>query len=234
MELEKNNKNLKDNIFYITIFILSLAIIITNRAIVGFSNIIWIADFATIFGVLNVTFTAKHTVWGLIFNAISSSIIVATSLIQKIYLNAGVTLLISIPLLLWGVITWKKNERNNEDEKNLKVLDKKHLIYILIGLAIADAIFTVILYFLNGTLFYLDALLSSFCLIGIFLSSKMYVEQFYFFIFGNVFGITLYSILSVSNFNNISYVLMFSIQLIVMVRGLFYWKKLLRERNESK
>ena len=228
-------KNLfkKENVFYTLIFIVSIIVIIVNRIFVGFKNILWIADIGTICGVLNVIYTAKHSVFGLIFNAISSSFIVATSIIQHVWLTAFITLFISIPFLIVGIFNWNKNQKNNEEEKNLKTMRKNSLILLISSLIVVDAIFTIILYFLKGNLFYLDAIVSSCCLMGIILSSKMFLEQFYFFIPGNFCGIIMYSLLSTQNINNLPYAFLFIIDFIVVIMGLVNWKKLVRIKQSK-
>ena len=222
----------KENIFYTIILIVSTIVIVVNRVFVGFSNILWIADIGTFCGILNVINTAKHNVWGLIFNFISSGFIVATSIIQHICLTASITLCISMPMLLIGIINWRKNVKTNHEEKNLKTMSRKNLLLITLLLIAIDAIFTVILYYLNGNIFYLDAGVTSCCLVAIILTSKMYLEQFYFFIIGNAFGIAMYTMLSFQNTNNIPYAFLFLVDFIVVIVGLFNWKRLNNEKKE--
>ena len=44
----------KDQLFYTIIFLISVVFVTTNRCIVGFNSILWIADIGTICGVLNI------------------------------------------------------------------------------------------------------------------------------------------------------------------------------------
>ena len=224
----------KENLFYTITFLVCIVVLTINRAVIGFSNILWIADIGTICGILNVINTAKHNVWGLVFNFISSSFIVATAAIQHLWLTVVITTLISLPMLLIGIINWRKNEKNNQSEKNLKTMSKKTLWLITGGLIVVDVIFTVILYYLHGNLFYLDSIVSSCCLIAIILSSKMYLEQFYFFIVGNFAGIIMYFILMLQNTNNLPYVFLFVVDFIVVIVGLINWKHLNKLQNFSK
>lgn len=221
----------KNNLFYTITFLLCLIVIILNRVFIGFSNILWIADIGTICGVLNVVNTAKHNIWGLIFNFISSGFIVVTSIIQHLWLTAIITLFISMPSLFIGIINWHKNQKNNREDNNLKTLNKKSLWIITGSLIALNILFTIILYFLKGNLFYLDSIVSSCCLIGIILSSKMYIEQFYFFIIGNFAGVVMYLILLTQNANNLPYVFLFLVDFVVVIVGLINWKKLKKLQN---
>ena len=224
----------KDQLFYTIILLTSLAFVITNRCFMGFDSILWIADFGTIFGVLNIIYTAKHSIWGLIFNAISSAFLVTTSLIQHVWFNATITLLINIPFLIVGTIKWKIHEKEHKEEKNLKVMKTKNFLLLTGLLIVVSAIFTVALYYLNGNLFYLDALFTSLCLLGVVLSSNMYKEQFYYFIAGNFVGVVMYSILSLQTLNNIPYVFLLTIDFIVAIKGLVNWTRLWKIQEQQK
>lgn len=223
----------KDQLFYTIIFLISVVFVATNRCIVGFDSILWIADIGTICGVLNIVNTAKHNVYGLIFNVISSSIIVATAIIQHVWLNATITLFINIPFLIVGIFNWKKHERQHQEEKNLKVMKKKNFILLALLLIVVDIIFTIILYYLKGNLFYLDAFFTSLCMVGVILSSNMYKEQFHYFIAANFIGMIMFSILSTQNINNIPYVLLLTIDFIVAIKGLVNWSRLEKLQNEK-
>lgn len=223
----------KEQLFYTIILLISIMFVVTNRCIVGFKNILWIADIGTICGVLNIVNTAKHNVWGLIFNAISSAFIATAAIIQHVWLNAAVTLLINIPFLIVGIFKWKKHEKENHEEKNLKVMKKKNLILLTLLLLVVDAIFTVILYYLNGNLFYLDAFFTSLCMVGVILSSNMYKEQFYFFIVANFIGMVMYTILTTQNINNMPYILLLTIDFIVAIKGAINWTRLEKIQKEQ-
>ena len=216
----------KDQLFYTIIFIVSVVFVTINRCFVGFGNILWIADIGTICGVLNIINTAKHNVFGLIFNAISSAFIAVAAIIQHVWLNATVTLFINIPFLIVGIIKWLKHEKDHQEEKNLKTMKPKTFILLTLLLLVVDVIFTIILYYLHGNLFYLDAFFTSLCLMGVVLSSNMYKEQFYYFIVANFIGVIMYSILSFQTLNNIPYVLLLTIDFIVAIKGIINWSRL--------
>ena len=90
----------KDNIFYTLIFLINITIIAVNRIINGFDSILWICDISSIFSVLNIIFNAKHTIWGLVFNFVATLFIAATDVIQHIWLNAFICIVINAPMLL--------------------------------------------------------------------------------------------------------------------------------------
>ena len=76
---------------------------------------------------------------------------------------------------------WKKNEKLDET-KNLKSLGKKNFVLLFAGYVVLSGIFTIILYYLGGNLFYLDAFYSAGCAIGVILCSFAFIDQFYFYL----------------------------------------------------
>lgn len=215
----------KNDILCIVIFIVSMAVIITNRAIVGFGNILWIADFGSFFGVLYSIFATRHSILMHVFNFISTIFIATTSLLQHIYFNAIFCFAISAPLILWGIINWKRNEKKDKN-KNLKSLSKKGTIILAIVWVIALPIIMVVLWKLNSNLFYIDAINTSLCMIGLILASEMYYQQFYVFVVANVVGVVMNVILCFQNLNNIVYVLMNCVYFITTIVSIINWRKL--------
>lgn len=224
----------KDNLLYLIIFIIDITIIIVNRAINGFHNILWICDIASILGVLNTIYAAKHSVKALIFNFFSTLILIVTNIYQHIWLNTFTCTFICAPSLLLGIIRWKKNEKNNNDN-NLNQLSKKWSsltwgLYIVISV-----VFIFILKAINGNLYIFDAIYSAGCVFGVVLSSYAYIDQFLFFIFANIFGVTMYALLTIQNINNLPLLFSAINYLVMDIIGYINWKKLKKlDKAENK
>lgn len=235
MEKQKLNfKNLiKENLIYIIIFILDLILICVNRAINGFGNILWVSDLSSFFGILNVIFTAKHTIFGLIFNLISTIFISVTSIYQKLWLNAVCCIFISVPSLLIGIIKWHKNEKSGNGQ-NLNTLSKKSRIFAFVSFIIVSIIALLILKYFNGNLYYLDAFYSISCVYGILLCSFAFIDQFKYFITSNVIGIVMYTILTIQNINNLPFLFTTIIYLIVNIMGYINWIKIKKNIENNK
>ncbi len=223
----------KENIFYTIVFLLDIIIILLNRGVQGFYNILWIADFASLFSILYAIFTAKHSILGLYFNLIASLILGIMNLVQHVWLNMIICLCVSVPMLTSGIFTWKKDQIK-EDKKKIKRLSKNAIIKLFVLYAVLSGVFSVILYYLNGNLFYLDALYSAGCVFGIILLSLGYLNNFMFFIVADVFGIVMYLMLSIQNINNLPVLFTTLIFLIVNTMGLFNWRKIDKNLKEEK
>ena len=223
----------KNNIFYTLAATLTLIIVVTNRAINGFSSILWINDFGTIFFILYAIFAAKHKRIYYIFNILSCCFVGASAIIQHLWLNAVMSLLISVPAMTYGFLRWGKNEKQNKDCDNIKTLSKKHLIMTVCLYFCTAAIFAVILWLLGGNLFWLDAIYSAACVVGIILCSMAYIDQFYFFIFANSMGVILYLLLTLQNINNLTFILTMLIMVATSTMGLVNWRKIKNGQQTS-
>jgi len=221
----------KENIFYTLIFLINLCIIIVNRFINGFHKILWLCDFSSIFGITNAIFAAKHKIQSLIFNLLSTLILIITNTYQHIWLNAFTCLFICTPVLILGIIKWRKNEEKGN--QNLNTLSKKTNIIAWSSYILVSILFIFILKALNGNLYILDAFYSAGCVFGVILSSFAYINQFEFFIFANIFGIIMYVLLTIQNINNLPIAFMTIIYLILNIVSYINWRKLRKEMHKN-
>ena len=222
---ENTKKFFKENLLYIIVFILDIALIIVNRVNAGTSEFWWCFDLSSLFGILNVVFTAKHTIFGLIFNLITTIFISVTSIYQKLWLNAVCCVLISAPSLLIGIIKWHKNEKTGSSN-NLNTLSTKNRIIAFVSFLVVSIASLFILKAIHGNLYYLDAFYSISCVYGVFLCSFAYIDQFKYFITSNILGIVMYTILTIQNINNLPFLFTTTIYLIVNITGCLNWLKI--------
>lgn len=233
LELIKNPFS-KENLKYSILIIVAFTCIIINRIIVGVGSILCIADIGSLAGIISIIFMAKHNVWGYVFNIVSLAVVTLTGFIQHIWLNATISLVIMLPNVVYGLITWIKNEKNNNNDANLKALSKKALLIWWLFAIVLVGIFTFVLWKLDGNLFYLDAMITTLCVIGTLLCSRMYLDNYYFFIPANLVGMLMYTLLSIQDINNLPYIITYVIYTIVSVLGLMNWLKLNRQKNIEK
>ncbi len=221
----------KNNLLYTILFLFVLCVIIINRSINGFENIIWIADIGSFFGVLGSIFRAKHYLIGFIFNLFLFTILIITTYLQQVYFSFAVAIFYFVMTTV-TIINWERNKKTDV-RKNVKSLSKKQwMIFSSIYVAILPVIM-IILWKLGSNLFYLDAFVSSALIVGVILISNLYYEAFYFLIANNILAIIMYSILSFQNINNLSVIAMTLCYLITAMLALINWRKLfLKQQNE--
>ena len=232
MESKKCFKSIfsKNNIFYTIIFIIALLVIIANRIINGFHKVLWICDIASICGILNVIFAAKHKIYTLYFNLLSTILLAVTNIYQHVWLNAFICIAINSPMLAVGIFRWKKNDKKNG---NLNELSKKSQIISWSIYALVSVIFIFILKAIGGNVYVFDAIYSAGCVFGVIFSSYAYIDQFKFFTFANLFGVAMYIILTIQNINNLPLLFTNIIYTIIEIIGYINWRKLQKEKITS-
>ena len=216
----------KENIMYTIMFLVVFAIIVVNRAIIGFSGWLWITDLASIFYMMFQIATAKHKASMHILNIITNVFLGTSAILQNVYFLAVVCFCISIPLRVVGIINWNKNKnKKTEGELNINKLPKKWLVLGAVLSVVLIAVSMFILWKLDSNLFYLDAVTQGLCIVGLILSANMYIEQFYFFIVGGVTGIVMYVLLTIQALDNLPLVIINVIVTALAVVAYFNWRK---------
>ena len=219
----------RENLKYTILFIIAFLIIVTNRVINGFGSIVWLTDFASIFAILGAIFLAKHSILGAIFYGLSTMFTIPVSLVQSVWFNTIINILIVLPSWIITIHNWRKsNKSNNTFIQSLTKRQTTTTILFIIPLII---LFIFILYLLKGNLFYLDAPYSTLCAIGVIFSAFALIEQFYLYSIGNVIGIIMYILLSIQDFNNFSLILVCSIQLVINISAIINWRKILKQNT---
>lgn len=227
-------KFLKENWYYIFICVLGLSLILTNRIITGFNGILVLSDVASIFGIIYIVFNSKNSVWGLLFNLISTIFIAITSFYQHIWLNGIICTCINIPMFIFGIITWKRKLAKQTSKVRINRLSKRNFLFVFLGYLVVSVAFLFILKSLNGNLYYLDAFYSVGSVFGVVLCSLAFIEQFLIFNIANIFGITMYGILCFSNLNNLPLLFVSLIYFIGNIISICNWIRILKRENNDK
>lgn len=222
-----------EKILYLVMGVVLFAVVVTNRVINGFSNILWLVDICSILSFLSVIFMAEHSWYGFLFNILSTMVLIAVDIIQHIWLNTAICVCVSIPFLTYGLIRWKKNQKNGKEEKNLNKLSWKMRLAVCGIYAVLSVAFIFLLKALGGNLYILDAMYSVGCVVGLILCAGAYIEQFLVFALANIFGFVMYVFLSIQNINNLSLIIIIFISIVGNIIGFFNWRKLSKQ-NEIK
>lgn len=218
----------KKNLFYTLIFIIDIIFIVSYRIVIGFKGFLWVCDLASIFSILSMIFNAKHSIWGLIFNLFATITLIFTNYFQSVWLNFFICIVISLPSYTYGIIRWHKNEKNNKSSKNLNKLSTKSRIIFWSSYAVASIVFIFILKAINSNLPIFDAFYSIGCVFGVILASLAIIDQFLFFTFANISGITMYILLTIQSFDNITLAFTAVLYFIMNIIGYINWKKIMK------
>ena len=232
MENKKSTYEIFEVVLYIIMGMVLLGVIITNRVLNGFGDILWLSDMVSILSFAYVIFAARHSWFGLLFNFLATCVLIAVDLIQHVWLNAAICIFISVPFLIFGMIRWSKNKKSGNDDKNLNKLSTKMQIIVWILYAVLCVPFAFLLKALNGNLYVFDAIYSLGCVVGLILFSFAYIDQFFVFIVANIFGLVMYILLTIQNTNNLSLIIIVFIYIIGNIIGFINWRKLLKKDKD--
>ncbi len=221
-----NKEFFKNNLYYIIISVIGLTVVLVNRILTGFNGIMTLTDLATIFAICYIILNSKNSVWGLVFNLISTAFIAITSFYQHLWLNGFICACINIPMFVFGIITWRKKLAKQTSKIRINRLSKKSLALVFLSYITISIGLLFALRALNGNLYYLDAFYSAASVVSVILCSLAYFDQFYISYIANTIGIIMYSILCAQNLNNLPLIFTSVLYLIGNIIATINWIKL--------
>lgn len=204
-------------------------LVLTAVLIVSLS-LIWgdspIALFSSLAGVISVVLCAKGKIenyaFGL-FQAITYAIICFQA---HIYGEVMYNILM-VPMIIIGIITWKKNMQDDNAEVKARNLTLKGLIILIVGSVAAIAGYSMVLNMLGGHFALVDAASTTLSIIATILMLARYSEQWLVWIFVNVLSVALW-IMAFAKGDSaaITLIVMWSAYLINSTYGYINWRKM--------
>ncbi len=202
-------------------------LVLTSILITGVS--IYISDkplgiITALFGILCVICTGKGKLSAYVFgllHAITYSIIAFQS---KYYGEVMLNLIYYLPMQFYGLYIWTKNMNPNTNEVYKKSLNLKYTIIMLIVVAFLTLVYGMILALLNGNLPFVDALSTVVGIVALYISVKMYAEQWILWIIVNLATVTLWVKAVSDGTGSVAVLLMWAIYLINSFIMYFKWK----------
>lgn len=208
--------------------VLSIALITNNG---------WLAMIAAIAGIVEPILSAKGKASNWIFGFITVVLYGYIALKHQIYGLAVLNLVFYAPLQIAGFFMWRRSETHNDqsdfEEVKVKTLQPIQLLYctaitivltILIGLALQH---------FNSQMVVLNALVFAFSVIGQFLMMGRYTEQWYAWLFVNIFSIAIWScnIYYANGDGEWNLLAMCIAKLFNSIFGIYSWKKMERSQK---
>ena len=204
-------------------------LVLTAVLIVSLS-LIWgdspLALFSSLAGVISVVLCAKGKIenyaFGL-FQAITYAIICFQAHIYgEVMYN-----IIMVPMIIIGIITWKKNMQDDNAEVKARNLTAKGWIILIVGSIAAVAGYSMILKMLGGHFALVDAASTTLSVIATILMLARYSEQWLVWIFVNVLSVVLWVMAFVNGDSAaITLIVMWSAYLINSTYGYINWRKM--------
>lgn len=187
---------------------------------------------AVIFGVLSVWYAHKENIWVFPLGIINVLIYIYICISARLYANAG----INVVYFLTNVYGWYMWSRTNEEQESLQISrnsNKQNVLWFLSAIILYGAIVWILRTanqddpeYLNSILPWIDGLNTSFFLCATFLMALKKIENWLFWIAGNIISIPIY-------FSQALYFtsLQYAIFLVIAIMGWREWNIRWKERK---
>lgn len=153
---------------------------------------------AVVFGVLSVWYAHKENIWVFPFGIINVLIYIYICISAKLYANAG----INVVYFLTNVYGWYMWSRTNENEETLQISrnsTQQNILWLMLAFVLYGLIVWILRIanqndpeYLNSILPWIDGLNTSFFLCATFLMALKKLENWLFWIAGNIISIPVY------------------------------------------
>jgi len=152
--------------------------------------------------------------------------------INTFYGNLCLYALYYLPMEIIGIYKWSKHLKPDKREIiKTKLSEKEKLIYFTLT-CIAAVILWYVLFNIGDKSPYMDAFTTVFSVLGLFLTVKRCIEQWYIWFFVNVVTCIMWSIAYVYQHSNcLATVIMWAVYTVLAVYFLLEWKKELKTSN---
>jgi|LFRM01.1.fsa_nt_gb nicotinamide mononucleotide transporter len=187
---------------------------------------------AVIFGVLSVWYAQKEDIKVFPFGIVNVLIFIYIFISTQLYANAG----INVVYFITNVYGWYNWSRTNDDEESLQIsrnTNKQNALWLLFAFVLYGVIVWILREanqdnpaYLKSTLPWIDGMNSSFFLIATILMTMKKIENWWFWIAGNILSIPIF-------FSQGHYYvsLQYAIFLVIAIMGLRGWNKTWAEKR---
>ncbi len=187
---------------------------------------------AVVFGVLSVWYAHKENIWVFPFGIINVLIYIYICISTQLYANAG----INVVYFLTNVYGWYNWSRTNDNQESLHISRntlKQNILWFM-GAIVLYGVTVWILRtanqnnpdYLNSILPWIDGMNTSFFLIATILMTVKKIENWWFWIAGNIISIPVYYSQGLKTTS-----LQYALFLVIAIMGLREWNKRLAERE---
>lgn len=212
------------------IAIISSCVIVT-LAILHSSALMWVVAISAILGILASVFTASGIWVAYLMDSVSFGIYMYTCYGEKYYGEMVLSGIIII-LEICTIIEWIRHK-----EKNVVIVNKiskKSWIISLISAIILTIIYALILYFTGSNLPILNALGTCVYIFGVYLAFRRSILQFVGYLSYEVIFFILWATTAIQhNYYGFIYLVGGITETILLVLGIFNWKKFQREQSQG-
>lgn len=179
---------------------------------------------AALTGIICVICTGKGKLSAYVFGLINIAAYAIIAYQSKYYGEVMLNIIYYAPMQFYGFYVWSKNMNPSTNEVYKKSMTTKNMIIMLLTVVILTLGYGIILQWLNGNLPYVDALSTVASVVALYISIKMYAEQWILWIIIDIVTIIMWIVAALNCTGSIAVLIMWIIYLFNAIIMYFKWK----------
>ena len=184
--------------------------------------------------IFNAIFMAKGNVASYIFALIETTTYMIVSYGQQYYSEVLVNLFGLLPLTIYGLISWLKNQNKKTNTVNIKTLSSKEVIIVILSQVIMSFGYYQLLKYFNNEMLLISTINLAFTILGVYFASRMSIFTFVIYIVNCVFKATLWlAPILKGDYSNATVLIATLLYLVSDTYGLINWSKLKKIQNND-
>lgn len=188
---------------------------------------------AAVCGVVYVFSNVLENRYGQLFGIVNSALYGIIMYSIGVYGTAIYDFIYCIPIQIYTFFTWGK-DKNGKKKLEISRLTAMQRVLLIIATALVIAIYCIVAPKFNVQFALVDGISIILGVVGLYMTSRKKVEQWYTFIISNIAMIVLWTVKCIENILNIPMLVMWLIYLVNNCYGLYSWSKKLKVQNLEK
>lgn len=169
---------------------------------------------AAITGIVCVICTGKGKLSAYVFGLVNVIAYAIIAFESKYYGEVMLNLIYYLPMQFWGFYVWSKNMNPETNEVSKRQMSLKQTAIMLISVFALTMGYGLFLQFLNGNLPFIDALSTVISVVALYVSIKMYTEQWILWIIVDIVTVIMWLFALINGTGSVAVLLMWCIYLI--------------------
>ena len=185
-------------------------------------------------GIVNLVLCARGNIWNYIFGIIYNAIYVYISWKSRLYADSAIYLLYYLPMQFVGWFSWKKNQNQDSGAVNVRHLNKRMALLLLVAATVLIPTFAWLLGLpvIGDSQPWLDATTTVVSILAMYMMVKAIAEQWYIWIALDAIQTVKWAIATIRGEEHAALMLvMFAFFLANAVYGLIQWNGLAKQAS---
>lgn len=177
--------------------------------------------------IFNAVLMAKGCIWSYFFALVESITYIILSFNLRYYSEVVVNLFGLLPLTIYGLISWLKNQNEKTNAVNINTLSKKEVIIVIMSQVIMSFGYYQLLKYFNNDMLIVSTINLAFTILGVYFASRSSIMTYVIYIINCITKSLLWiaPILN-GNFESITVFISCLLYLVCDVYGLYNWTRL--------